>query len=195
MILDRVRYNAECDQRWSGPAGQDARRNWAHFEEMRDDLTRVLRAFRVNPFLKDVAGKAHNPEGTLRDFLWKLQAAWQPDKGCLDPLLDFEEHFQAVFLRRGLVIYCEMILAQLTAAGQAEVADQFLFPFQADESAERAERLGLRQSSGALTTGTDRSEGETSLPTGETSLPSQADRGESGRGLPHSMTLARVTDP
>jgi hypothetical protein len=42
-----------------------------------------------------------------------VQAAWQPDRSRLDPLLDFEEHYQKVFLRRGLVIYCELLLDEL----------------------------------------------------------------------------------
>lgn len=70
--------------------------------------------------LEDVSGKCHNPDGTLTALLWKMQEAWQPDKSCLYPLLDFCEHYQRVFLRRGLVIYCSMLLRLIEANAPGE---------------------------------------------------------------------------
>lgn len=90
MKPDRQAYAERCRQRWSGPA-------------MHDALVRY-----------------ESDGGSLGEFLWKLQEQWQPDKSRLDPLLDFCDHYQKVFLRRGLVFYCEMILEAvkpLTAAG------------------------------------------------------------------------------
>jgi hypothetical protein len=66
-----------------------------------------------DPVQEDQSGKCHNPDGTLTAFLWQLQLAIQPDRSCLSPLLDFCEHYQRVFLGRGLIIYCSMILREL----------------------------------------------------------------------------------
>lgn len=112
-VLDRAAYMAECEKRWSGPALQDARSNWSFFKELGDDLIESLRVYASNPFLADVAGREHNPTGRLADFLWSQQAAWNPDRRSLYPFLDFEERHQKVFLKRGLLIFCEMILRQL----------------------------------------------------------------------------------
>lgn len=111
--MDRQTYNAECAQRWEGPALNDARRNWGHFEELRPLLEPALRAYLRDPSLEDVRGVKHNPEGTLTAMLWKLQESMQPDGSRLSPLLDFEERYQKVFLRRGLVPYCKLLLRDM----------------------------------------------------------------------------------
>lgn len=114
-VLDRAHYVAECEKRWHGAALQNARRNWRDFQELRPELLEALRSYRRDPMQTDIGGKCHNPDGTLTAFLWKLQEALQPSRSCLHPLLDFEEHFQKIFLRRGLIIYCSMILRELEA--------------------------------------------------------------------------------
>jgi hypothetical protein len=67
--------------------------------------------------LQDLNGVCHNPDNRLSSFLWQLQAGLQPNHQRLDPLLDFEEHFQKVFLRRGLIIYCTTILDEIEQGG------------------------------------------------------------------------------
>lgn len=120
MNLERVFYIDECNKRWIGPALSDARRNWHMFQEIQLQLIEALTEYRRDPFHEDIAERCQNPEGTLTAFLWKLQTAITPDRSCLYPLLDFEEHFQKVFLKRGLIIFCAMILHDMeanTAAG------------------------------------------------------------------------------
>lgn len=113
MNLDFKEYIEKCKQRWSGEFLRDAKQNWHAFQELKVKLVEELKSYRENPFQKDSAGKCHNPNGTLTDFLWNLQSAWQPDKSRFDPFIDFEEHFQKCFLRRGLIIFCSMILREL----------------------------------------------------------------------------------
>jgi hypothetical protein len=108
--IDRAAYREACAGRWHGEPLRNAFANWHDFEAMRGDLERCLRDFLHNPFTEDFSGTCHNRDGTLTSFLWNLQSAWQPDKSCLRPLLDFCEHYQKIFLRRGLVIYCGMLL-------------------------------------------------------------------------------------
>lgn len=110
--MDREAYINECKNRWHGAALQDARRNWNRWEELRSQLLDSMRDFKRNPTLFD-GRKHHNPDGTLTAYLWKLQDAYQADKSRLDPFIDFEEHFQKVFLRRGLVIYCTGLLREI----------------------------------------------------------------------------------
>lgn len=125
--MDFRDYRQKCRERWGGDALKDALSNWRGFESLRSDLTEALRVFCRDPFLQDLAGKCHNPKGTLSDFLWKLQSALQPHKGRLDPLLDFEEHFQKVFLRRGLIIYCHALLHEMEVSTQADLKQLLLF--------------------------------------------------------------------
>lgn len=110
---DRKQYVADCAARWSGPALADAKMNWNHFASLLPVLTEALKEFRRDPFLKDLTGKLHNPDGTLTAMLWNLQANLEPDKSSLYPLLDFEEHFQKIFLKRGLIFYCKQILVEI----------------------------------------------------------------------------------
>jgi hypothetical protein len=109
-------YRTRCEERWHGPALQDAWANWHAFEEIKPALTEALAAFHRDPFLADPTGKCHNPDGNLTALLWKLQGALNPDPHSLHPLLDFEEHYQKIFLRRGLLIYCELILREMERA-------------------------------------------------------------------------------
>ena len=115
VTLDRAHYNDQCALRWSGEPLRDARRNWHHYQGMQGDLVTALLAYKRNPMLHDGGEFYGNPDGTLTSFLWKLQDAWQPDKSCLAPLLDFCDHYQKIFLRRGLLIYCTTILRHLEA--------------------------------------------------------------------------------
>lgn len=111
--MDRTAYFAECVNQWDGDQLQDALGNWETWQELHDDLLGAMRKFRSNPSMRDLSGKYHNPKGTLAALLWSMQEAWQPDNRRLDPLLDFCEHYQRVFLRRGLVIYCTMLLRMM----------------------------------------------------------------------------------
>lgn len=113
ITVDRAVYRERCDARWGGMALRNARGNWHTWAEIHDNLESAMRTFARNPQMEDLTGKAHNPAGTLTDFLWKLQSAIEPNQSCLYPLLDFEEHFQRVFLRRGLIVYCTLILEAL----------------------------------------------------------------------------------
>lgn len=113
MTEARRQYREACRLRWSGPALADAFSNWRDFESMRDGLLDAMRKFHANPQMEDLCGKAHNPSGRLTDLLWTMQKAWQPDPACLLPFLDFCDHYQSIFLRRGLVIYCSMLLKEL----------------------------------------------------------------------------------
>ncbi len=108
-------YALHCNQRWGGPALADAKRNWTHFQSIHAQLVEAMRAYRRDPFQEDVVGRKHNADGTLTAFLWNLQTALAPAESSLFPLLDFEEHFQRVFLRRGLLIYCSMLLREIEA--------------------------------------------------------------------------------
>lgn len=110
IIPDRAVYRERCGWRWSGPALVDAKGNWKTWREIHPDLERALRTFERNPYMEDAGGRSHNPEGTLTAFLWKLQEAWEPDRGTLYPLLGFCERYQRVHLGRGLLIYCGMVL-------------------------------------------------------------------------------------
>ena len=108
-LTARQIYRAECRKRWDGPALMDAVGNWTHWESIRQELCEAMRQFRKNPHMTDLNGKMH-ADGTLTDYLWKLQSAMQPDKGRLDPLLDFCSHYQKCHLRRGLLVYCSILL-------------------------------------------------------------------------------------
>lgn len=113
--MDRAHYVAECEKRWFGPALADARRNWRDFHELKPTLVAALREYRRDPMQEDISGKCLNPDGTLTAFLWRLQESLEPNRSCLHPLLDFEERHQKIFLRRGLIIYCTMLLRELEA--------------------------------------------------------------------------------
>lgn len=109
--FSRETYRTECEKRWDGPALRDARGNWEHWQEHHEALEEAMRKFKRDPMQEDMAGKFHNPTGRLTDFLWILQTAWK--ESGLAPLLDFCEHYQRVHLRRGLLIYCTMILREI----------------------------------------------------------------------------------
>jgi len=111
--MTSLEYKTICACRWNGAALRDALSHWQCWEDMRTTLFEAMREFHGNPFQKDLNGKCHNPDGTLTEFLWKLQTVLGPDRSCLYPLLDFEEHFQKCFLRRGLIIYCTGLLREI----------------------------------------------------------------------------------
>ena len=113
--MSKKEYRAECEKRWYGVALSDALYNFEQWEEMREYLVDVMRQYRHNTGQVDMSGKYHNPDHSLRGFLWNCQAALQSDHSRLNPFLDFEEHYQKIFLRRGLLIYCGGILDGLKA--------------------------------------------------------------------------------
>ncbi len=121
--MNQKEYNLKCAERWGGFALRDAKNNWSDFEEIKPVLTEAMESFRSNPMQRGVDGKYGNPDGTLTKFLWSLQSTLEPDRGCLKPLLDFEEKFQTCFLRRGLLIYCQMLLNDMRIK-QAENPNQ-----------------------------------------------------------------------
>ena len=109
----RKSYRAKCEQRWYGIALRDALANWKLWKEMDDYLRTAMREYLRNSGQVDISGKYHNPDHTLTGFLWNCQAALQKSKSSLYPFSDFEEHYQKIFLKRGLLIYCESILREL----------------------------------------------------------------------------------
>lgn len=111
ILVDRKEYVNRCRQRWHGFALRDALSNYATYKKHHDYLIEAMREYLKNPGQHDGAEKWYNPSGNLTSFLWNCQKAINPSG--LYPFLDFEEHFQKVFLRRGLLIYCELILNQL----------------------------------------------------------------------------------
>jgi len=106
-------YRAKCEQRWYGLALRDALANWKLWKEMDDYLRTAMREYLRNSGQVDATGNYHNPDHTLTGFLWNCQTALQKSKSSLYPFLDFEEHYQKIFLKRGLLIYCESILREL----------------------------------------------------------------------------------
>jgi len=112
--MEYKEYKTKCEQRWYGIALHDALHNWKEWQEHKDYLTDAMKQYIHNPFQKDSLGeKYYNPEGTLTKFLWNCQEAIQPSKQRLDPFLDFEEHYQKIFLKRGLIIYCEALIDEI----------------------------------------------------------------------------------
>jgi hypothetical protein len=124
-------YHGECSQRWYGDALADALHNWRRWKEMHDYLTEAMRQYLRNPFQRDMGDRCFNPNGTLRGFLWHCQIALQPDRSRLDPLLDFEEHYQKIFLKRGLIIYCSDILRSLETRDTSTQQETFFAPTEA----------------------------------------------------------------
>ena len=102
--ITKERYVDACRKRWSGIHLNDAVGNWRTWRKWHEALEKALPRY--------VSGESQN---TLAEFIWKLQGEVQEDKASLYPFLDFEDHFQTVFVRRGLLIYCGMILRQLEA--------------------------------------------------------------------------------
>jgi hypothetical protein len=118
-LTDRETYRQECRKRWDGEALRDAVQNWRHWKSINQELREAMRQFRRNPTMTDLNGTDH-ANGTLTDYLWKLQTAMQPDRGRLDPLIDFCEHYQKCHLRRGLIIYCTMLLQSFESNAGAQ---------------------------------------------------------------------------
>lgn len=124
--MTKKEYESECDKRWYGVALSDALHNWNQWEEMREYLVEVMRQYRHNSGQVDMSGKYHNPDHSLSGFMWNCQLTFDPTQTHLNPFLDFEEHYQKIFLRRGLLIYCGGILDELkaecaTLPGQATI--------------------------------------------------------------------------
>lgn len=111
--IDRAEYLVLCRARWDGWCLADARRNFADFVEIHDQLVEAMKSFHHDPLQRDINDKCLNPGGTLTAFLWKLQSAIEENKSSLYPLMDFNESSQTVFLRRGLIAYCTLVLRNL----------------------------------------------------------------------------------
>lgn len=110
--MSEAEYRARCKAWYSNSrALADALNNFRDFDS-NEDLKGALRRFWRNPSQKDLIGSHHNPTRNLIDFLWGLQVSLRPGKCRLDPLLDFEERYQTIFLRRGLIIYCKLFLRE-----------------------------------------------------------------------------------
>lgn len=108
----RMNYIESCKARYHTWTMTDARRNWDIFEEHRETFRAWCDHYRRDPQMF-VGVKAHNPEGTLSAMVWVMQVAINPDRSVLSPCLDLEEHFQKIFIRRGLIIYLTLLLNEL----------------------------------------------------------------------------------
>ena len=117
-LTDRETYRQACRMRWDGEALRDAVGNWKHWKSINQELREAMRQFKRNPCMTDLNGMDH-ANGTLTDYLWKLQSAMQPDPCRLDPLIDFCEHYQKCHLRRGMLIYCTMLLKSFEENAEA----------------------------------------------------------------------------
>lgn len=107
-------YRQRCVQRWYGPALYDARANWSYWNDLKPHLLEAMRSFHADRFQQTMDEKYQNPTGTLTDFIWKLQKCFDAD-GAPIYLIDFEERYQQCFLKRGLLIYCELLLRAIEA--------------------------------------------------------------------------------
>lgn len=112
IFCTRETYVKECGVRWGGWALQDALENWDDYEEQRETFRAWCTHYKRDPNMY-VGRKAHNPHGNLTSMVWVMQEAIEPDKSCLHPCLDFEEHFQTAFVRRGLMIYLTLLLKEM----------------------------------------------------------------------------------
>jgi hypothetical protein len=110
----RTAYLAAVSARWSGAQLRDARANWRMFEERREELEALVTAYRRDNWQKDLAGKCHNSPGSLAGMCW-LYAGNAPDF----LYVDFEEHFQTFFLRRGILAYLKLLCEAREAAAAA----------------------------------------------------------------------------
>ena len=119
LYCTKANYRQSCQQRWGRIALRDALDNWENFEELRETFTTWCEHYRRDPMMY-VGQKAHNPDGTLTSMVYVMQSALAPDKSHLHPCLDFEEHFQTVFIRRGLLIYLTLLL-QEAPGGAAKI--------------------------------------------------------------------------
>lgn len=109
----KTAYIEKCKRRWYGVALKDAFHNWKTWKEMDEYLRDAMQQYIRNTGQVDARGEYHNPDHSLSGFLWNCQEALQKRKSNLYPFIDFEEHYQRFFLRRGLLIYCELILNEL----------------------------------------------------------------------------------
>ena len=112
IVCTRANYIESCKERYHSWTMTDARENWEIFEEHRETFRAWCDHYRRDPMLF-VGAKAHNPLGTLSAMVWVMQVAIEPDRSRLCPCLDFEENFQTVFIRRGLMIYLTLLLKEL----------------------------------------------------------------------------------
>ena len=110
----RKTYSDECGTRWGGDALRNARGNWTLLEERHDDIVAVLQPYLRDSGVRDIAGNYLNPDHTLTSWLWKCSEAkenWW--------IWDFCDHYQKCHLRRGLIIYCKMVIAELKVAADS----------------------------------------------------------------------------
>jgi hypothetical protein len=114
---DRRAYIEECAFRWQGECLRDARRNWNLFKEHHNEIVEILKPYLRDPCCEDLAGKMHNPSGTLTEWLW-LNSERDPW------IFDFCEHWQRCHLRRGLIAYCKQVISEIKANAQNEPRPQ-----------------------------------------------------------------------
>ena len=114
ILCTRDNYKASCRERYHSQWLADALANWEIFEEHRDTFRAWCSHYRRDACLY-IGAKAHNPQGTLSSMVWVMQVAIEPDRSRLWPCLDFEEHFQTAFIRRGLMIYLTLLLKEMQA--------------------------------------------------------------------------------
>lgn len=113
-LCTRENYREAVELRWARAALQDALMNWQLFEEHREKLAAWVEHYRRDCQFQ-VGEKRHNPTGTLTGMAWLMAhsvAEQTAGKGSLGPFIDFEEHFQRCFLRRGLLIYLTLLLKE-----------------------------------------------------------------------------------
>jgi hypothetical protein len=104
VCCTRDNYRKQVEQRWGGWSLQDALRNWHFFEEHKEALIGWLEHYRRDRWFS-VGEKCHNSSGTLTGMVWLASKQ-------LPGLIDFEEHFQACFPRRGVIAYLTLLLQE-----------------------------------------------------------------------------------
>lgn len=112
VICTRANYVESCRLRYHGQFLRDAVDNWGDYEEQRETFDSWIQHYSRDPYLR-VGDKSHNPQGTLTEMIWLMQTAINPDRSCLFPCLDFNDHHQSVHIRRGLIQYLTLLLKEI----------------------------------------------------------------------------------
>ena len=99
----RKDYVIECRKRWSGDCLRDALANRTTWVEHSETIKSVVRMWMADMMVRDLSGRARNPQGSLDAWLWLCSRShpW---------MVDFEENFQRFFLRRGLRQWCRLLM-------------------------------------------------------------------------------------
>lgn len=115
-------YRTAVDVRWDRDARADARRNRHLFTEHHDALAAWCERYHRDNWFQ-VGDKYHNSEGTVKGMLWL--AAGNHDMRWL---IDFCDHHQTCFLRRGAVAYCVLLIKRLEQPAPHDPAQMELIP-------------------------------------------------------------------